>query len=59
MEHEVVIGYNAQKEMEAILSWFLSWKEPEQCVFLQTLKGLIRPQIDDLMGSFGQCKIQT
>ena len=59
MEGEVIIGYNARKEMEAILSWYMSWKEQERTVFLQTLKGLVTPQIDDLLGSFNSCKIQT
>ena len=48
MEHEVMIGYNAQKEMEAILSWLMSWKESERRHFLQTLRALVRPEIDDL-----------
>ena len=58
MEQEVIIGYNAQKEMEAIISWYRGWKENERNTFLQTLKGLIAPQIDDLLGGFGHCKIQ-
>lgn len=55
---EDFISYNARKEMEAILSWYAGWKENEKQNFLKTLKTLIQPSIDDLLGVMETCKIE-
>ena len=55
---EDYISYNARKEMEAILSWYAGWKENEKQNFLKTLKTLIQPSIDDLLGVMETCKIE-
>lgn len=53
------ISYTARKEMEAIVSWYQGWKENERLHFLKTLKTLVQPSIDDLLGVMGDCKIEN
>jgi len=57
--NEDYISYNARKEMEAILSWYAGWKDNEKLNFLKTLKTLIQPSIDDLLGVMETCKIEN
>merc|ERR1712130_658883 len=52
------VSYSAQKEIEAILSWYRNWREEERSEFVRTVSTLIQPQIDHILQVFDNIKIE-
>lgn len=45
------------QQIDSVISWYGSWSEEQRKLFLESLSKMIRPNLDDIMNSFGNIKM--
>jgi hypothetical protein len=53
---KLVIVKNVQ-QIDSVISWYGSWSEEQRKLFLESLSKMIRPNLDDILNSFGNIKM--
>lgn len=53
-----IISYSAKKEIEAVCSWYRSWRSDERKEFVRQVAKLVNPGIDDLLSGLDNIKIE-